>query len=111
MKKIDGFGDLEEPLWSIVVMRAGYDSYIDMDDPENANINIVRYVQGNNIFIECDAWIPFQFKHFFDPNLEMTATRSYHNSSFPKGLYYRVVTTNSYDVNELIHFPSGVVLR
>ena len=44
MQKITNISEIEEPLWSAVAMRATYESYIDEDDPENANIKIDRWI-------------------------------------------------------------------
>ena len=54
------------PIRSAITSRATYESYVDLDDPDNANLQIERWVSGSR-FVECDIWIRLQFKHVFDP--------------------------------------------
>ena len=51
-----------------------------------------------------------QFKHVFNPDNVMTTIPFMHDSSFPKGLYYRVVALRGESIIEIIHLPSGLIM-
>ena len=111
MQKIGDLAEVKEPLRSAVICRADYKSYIDMEDIENEHLKIVRWAKGADFFIECDAWIPFQFKHLFNPDTPSDSIPFIQNSSYPRGFYYRVVRTLGENIDEIVCLPSGLISK
>ena len=86
-------------------MRAAYHHYVDI---EESPITVERWAQANNFFVECDIWVPLQFKHFFDPSKIMHMAPV---DKFPRGFFFRVVGIQGDFVTEIIHLPGGLVLK
>ena len=68
------------------------------------------YAQGGDYFIECDAWIPRQFKHVFDAAKTMTIMPT-RNTTFPINFFFRIVAMRNAQTTEIIHLPGGLVLK
>ena len=107
MQQIQNLSEVEGQLKSYVTSSASYESYVDLDDPEHADVQIERWVSPTR-FVECDIRIRQLHRDIFDPSEVADFIRT---DLLPRKFYFRQVNFRHHggeSYSETIHLPGGL---